>query len=280
MARTLKQYYRAILVKLGLFDEGAFRLVINRIYPDDTFIVSYPKSGNTWMRFLLANLLHPEQEINFRNIDDFVPDVYSARKQVNKLQRPRFIKAHDAWFHYFPKTIYIVRDYRDVLVSYYHYQQALGVFTGTLEEYISHVNTHHPFGNWCEHVQAALTFQEKNPEKIIIIRYEDLLNDTVQVLQQLTAWLNIAPAASPESVAERCRFENLRKLEETAGSAFMDKSNGEHFFREGKAGGWSKLFKPHMLKKLYEDAGVQAMLAHFKYTHPGEGFIFKTPPTV
>lgn len=276
MPRTLKQYYRAFLVKLGLFDEGAFRLVIDRIYPDDTFIVSYPKSGNTWMRFLVANLLHPEQEINFRNIDRFVPDVYSAREQVNKLQPPRFIKAHDAWFSYFPKTIYIVRDYRDVVVSYYHYQQALGVFSGTLEDYISHVNTHHPFGNWSEHVQAALTFLQNNPEKIIIVRYEDLLADTVQVLQKLTAWLNITPAVSLEQVVERCRFEQLRKLEETAGSTFMDKTQGEHFFREGQSGNWGKSFTPNMLKKLYEDPGVRTMLTHFNYTHPGEGFLFKT----
>ena len=44
------------------------------VYPDDTFIVSYPRSGNTWTRFLIANLLHPEIEIGFANIDSVVPD--------------------------------------------------------------------------------------------------------------------------------------------------------------------------------------------------------------
>ena len=39
------------------------------VYADDTFLVSYPRSGNTWTRFLIANLLHPEVEVGFANID-------------------------------------------------------------------------------------------------------------------------------------------------------------------------------------------------------------------
>ena len=33
------------------------------VYPDDTFIVSYPKSGNTWTRFLVASLIHSEEPL-------------------------------------------------------------------------------------------------------------------------------------------------------------------------------------------------------------------------
>ena len=46
-----------------------------QIRPDDVFIVSYPKSGNTWVRFILANLLAPGERITFRNIDNYVADV-------------------------------------------------------------------------------------------------------------------------------------------------------------------------------------------------------------
>ncbi len=50
---------------LGLHHPGRNLLV----YPDDVFIVSYPKSGNTWTRFLIANLLHPEIQTDFGNIN-------------------------------------------------------------------------------------------------------------------------------------------------------------------------------------------------------------------
>ena len=45
-----------------------------RVYPDDVFIVSYPKSGNTWTRFLIANLVYPEKNPDFSNINALLPD--------------------------------------------------------------------------------------------------------------------------------------------------------------------------------------------------------------
>ena len=31
------------------------------VYADDTFVVSYPRSGNTWTRFLVANLVYTDK---------------------------------------------------------------------------------------------------------------------------------------------------------------------------------------------------------------------------
>jgi len=40
------------------------------VLSDDTFIVSYPRSGNTWARFLIANFFY--DEVSFANIDDIL----------------------------------------------------------------------------------------------------------------------------------------------------------------------------------------------------------------
>ena len=45
------------------------------VLPDDIFIVSYPKSGNTWLRFLVANIVFPDREINLSNIESTIPDI-------------------------------------------------------------------------------------------------------------------------------------------------------------------------------------------------------------
>src|SRR6266581_956224 len=54
-----------------------------RIRPDDVFIVSYPRSGNTWVRFLIANLLAPDDKITFRNIENYVPSIYKFADTSN-----------------------------------------------------------------------------------------------------------------------------------------------------------------------------------------------------
>jgi hypothetical protein len=52
------------------------------VYPDDTLLVSYPRSGNTLTRF--ANLLHPDVEVSFANIERLIPDSASQSSRVLK----------------------------------------------------------------------------------------------------------------------------------------------------------------------------------------------------
>ena len=94
-----------------------------RIRPDDVFVASYPKSGNTWVRFLLANLLAPGEKITFRNIDNYVPDIYKCASILEDRRGRRYIKSHHPCYERYPMLIDIYRDGRDALVSYYHYAQ-------------------------------------------------------------------------------------------------------------------------------------------------------------
>ena len=65
------------------------------VYPDDVFIVSYPKSGNTWVRFLIANLLKQQnEEIDFYTVNRYVPEVGRHEEIIAGLKRPRIMKSH------------------------------------------------------------------------------------------------------------------------------------------------------------------------------------------
>src|SRR2546422_3289190 len=84
------------------------------VYPDDTFIVSYPKSGNTWARFLVANLIYDDEPVTFVNIDHIIPMADGqSRKYFKKMARPRIIKSHYPFEPAYKRVIYIVRDPRD-----------------------------------------------------------------------------------------------------------------------------------------------------------------------
>src|SRR5205807_6176262 len=90
--------------------------------PDDIFIVSFFKSGNTWARFLLSNLLNPRASNSLEKIERMSPDTYQFRyDDFCKLQRPRLIKSHECFDPRYRRVIYIVRDPRDVAISLYHF---------------------------------------------------------------------------------------------------------------------------------------------------------------
>ena len=46
------------------------------VFRDDVFLVSYPRSGNTWTRFLIGNLLDQEDPVTFANIESRIPEIY------------------------------------------------------------------------------------------------------------------------------------------------------------------------------------------------------------
>ncbi len=104
------------------------------VFPDDVFLVSYPRSGNTWTRFLIGNLLDQEDPITFANIESRIPEIYFfPDKVLRRLPRPRILKSHEYFDHRYKRVVYIVRDPRDVATSMYHYSRELGRMARLLE---------------------------------------------------------------------------------------------------------------------------------------------------
>ncbi len=69
------------------------------VHPDDTFLVSYPKSGSTWARFLVAALANPEETVSFLNIDRLLPSISSrSKRDLRNQPRPRLIKSHESFY--------------------------------------------------------------------------------------------------------------------------------------------------------------------------------------
>jgi hypothetical protein len=86
----LKHLIAGIKRGLRLHHPGRSLLIL----PDDIFLVSFPKSGNTWTRFLLGNLTHPEQPATFANIRRLIPDPSgTTKKDFDLMPRPRIIKS-------------------------------------------------------------------------------------------------------------------------------------------------------------------------------------------
>lgn len=219
------------------------------IYPDDMFIVSYPKSGNTWMRFLIGNYL-TGNECSFENCHQITPNIHLNPDYCSEVQRPRFIKSHAPYRPQYPNVIYLVRDGRDVAVSYYHHCIRKGhvnpdtTFSSFLEDF--NAGKVDQYGSWSQHVNSWLD----QAERILVVKYEKLLEDAERQLKAVLEFSKVEiNKAAVHSAVKASTFKNMRKQEESD-RANIDRleedRQGTRFMRSGQQEEWRKYFDRDM----------------------------------
>ena len=263
------------------------------------WISSYPKSGNTWIRYFLGNYFfnkenkfdpdiiknirkfHLDKEIieKVSSKEDFKKNPYNVSKYWIESQKKLdfkygnvvFFKTHNALININNNEftndvltlaiIYIVRDPRDVAVSYSKYRDL------DYNKIIDHMiakNLEIPFvrqsdnwsdieitGSWCFHYNSWKNGINKIPR--IIIRYEDLLSNSLETFTNVIVFLsNIlnfkADLEKIKSSNELSSFESLSKYEKK--EKFIENKSKTNFFRTGKSGNWEKILSKDQIKKI------------------------------
>jgi hypothetical protein len=224
------------------------------VFRDDCMLVSYPRSGNTWTRFLIANLVHPDETVTFANIERLIPDTSSiSSRALKKVPRPRIIKSHEYFDHRYPKVIYIVRDPRDVALSYYDFQRKYRHIPDGypleryVEDFVKGRLISAAWGTWGENVASWLSTRGRE-DSFLLLRYEDMLENSHRELARAATFLGIAPSdatidrAISASSADRMR--QLEQQEEDKWVATKKHRKDIPFVRVAKAGGWRKSLPP------------------------------------
>jgi hypothetical protein len=245
----IKHLMAGIQRGLGLHRPGRSLLIL----PDDIFLVSFPKSGNTWTRFLLANLRFPDEPATWENINRLIPDpTGTAKRDFDRMPRPRIIKSHECFDPRYPRVIYIVRDPRDVVLSQYHYHRKIRKIEddSSLEKFVTRFLAGEtcPHGSWGQNIATWLYTSEGNP-RFLLLRYEDLVVDTARELAKIVAFLQLS--AGTEQIAqavERSSADRMRQLEkaQTDKNELVKGSRKDlSFVRAAGSGGWrSELPEP------------------------------------
>lgn len=236
--KAYKEYYREHLVH-----KTYFKYLPERPVHDDLYVVAFPKSGVTWLNFLMANvhlkMSGSSQQVTFYNIDDFIPDIQQVRYiKENILLFPghRVIKSHAEFNPLYQKIIYLVRDPRDVMVSYYWFLKKLGLF----QEDISQLIRSETYGiaAWCRHVQGWVE-KTSAAKRIEFIRYEDLKSEPRTILTRIYALLgHQIPAKVQDLAIELSSFDNMKKLEADYNYGGDFRFPGFEFVRKGLTGGY------------------------------------------
>lgn len=262
--RLIMQYLRWLPAKIGLVNKTAFLHQIKTIYPNDTFLVSYPKSGNTWLRYILAYLIKgTEKIITDKELNRIIPDIYVDKDIIDAQKHNRIIKTHDLYFEDYPKIIYIYRDYRDAVVSYYHYCCALGRFSGSLSEFIkSDIVLMH--GSWPQHLKKIINHKKENPNKVLMISYESLFTDFEKNVKEIIRFMEIKTKVDIIKIKEITSFDNLKQNEQLYGSEFKQVTQTS-FFRDGKSGDWKNVLKKKDLDYIYSNKDYFYFLKELGY---------------
>lgn len=229
------------------------------------YIVGYPRSGNTWLCYLLAYSLNSE----FDDWDDpgVHPRTESQRRYVkgglaHTSHQPRLgrvLKTHalDLGSNDGEPVVYLVRDGRDAMVSYYFYQQRsdrqailwaqkrggmervlrrLGVDrwtrTPTRSSFSGFVHRYAP--DWACH---ARTWLARN--LTAVVRYEDLCDNPTETLSDLLD--KLGAQVKPEIVQRGTDLFSFRQLS----GRQAGQEDREAFFRKGTTGDWKSHFSEH-----------------------------------
>jgi len=227
----------------------------------DVVLVSYPRSGNTWVRFLIANLLKPAGiGIDFHNVQEYVPEINRNNDIIESLSPPRVIKSHALHTSSFPKVIYLVRDGRDVYVSYYYYRLKQLDEGLTFSDFLRR-NDHFP-SLWRDHVESWLRGGQAQPN-MQVVRYEDLLSDPESELKKMVEFIGIEVSEDViKKAVEDSRFDKMREIDQTKGRKY-NLTGTKDFVRKGKSGTWQDEFSQDDIKYFKENAGD--LLIHLGY---------------
>jgi hypothetical protein len=224
----------------------------------DLYLVSFPKSGRTWLRTLLGKTIHDHYGLSgdeFLYLKDFAP--------LDRLGLPRLVSTHDTPSHWASyeqnlstkdlyqgkRVLFLARDMRDILVSwYYHQTRRKGQNRGSLADFLRYEGD--GYGTTClVNFYKAWHDSQHIPAAFLFIRYEDLHRQPQATLRQVVEFVGLrdVPDSVLQATIDYASFQNMRRREEqgeslaghmTTPSESQKADPNWYFVRKGKAGGY------------------------------------------
>lgn len=233
----------------------------------DVFLISYPKCGRTWLRLMIGQALVSNHRIRPKN-PELVVDLEELAARYNHITR--IIVTHDRFSHskrilghglqkykkaeeleeskpeYIygdKKVIFLVRDPRDVIVSYYFQAtQRDKNFCGDISTFIRH----NRIGIDAVVRFMKMWFDNRNiPQDFLLVRYEDLKRTPYFEFKKILSFLGLTTLSESEikRIIKMTDFENMKKIEREGKLGFQlrprDLDNPESYkVRRGEMGGY------------------------------------------
>jgi hypothetical protein len=201
-----------------------------RFIPDverDTFLVTYPRSGTTWISCIVAELMFGVSPTSLQTVTRFVPDIHDLPVQSNVPPASRYlVKSHLPLRQFLPsveyrRVIYLIRDPRDTLLSYHRYVMARYNYQKDFLTFVNETLCGRTWPcSWQEHVNSWLGPRAKqSPLELSYLRYEDFVQDPLGAASRLADLLElnvsrrriaeVISATTPEMMRKKEEFDPI-----------------------------------------------------------------------
>jgi hypothetical protein len=221
---------------------------------NDAFLGSYPRSGSTWLRFVLFESL-AGQSSGFLTVDHAIPDVKLRNSALPLMPGGgRLIKTHEIYHSEYRKAVYLVRDPRDVALSEFAYQTTLGLVDCNLDEYLNRFLREgvNPFAAWRTHVESWLS-APLNQEQLLFLRFEDLRKDTFNSVVRIAEFLGLTP--DEERIRKAIANNTVDRMRAKEKETPTRVSKKGRFVGKGSVGGWRGQLNPGQAQLFRKYAG-------------------------
>jgi hypothetical protein len=228
------------------------------LVPDDRFVASYPRSGSTWLRFMLFEALSGPS--SFWDVNRAIPDVGQQRKASMRLPGGgRLIKTHELYRNAYTAGVYVVRDPRSVVVSEYRWATARGLYRGPVDRFVGDfvAGDVHRFGSWAANVRSWLDGEAGSEGRLLVVRFEDMKRDPGATLAAACGAVGVAvTSGGVERAVRNTTLRDMREKERTAGREVrLPGREGRRFINEGSSDAWASVLEADQVAAIEAHAG-------------------------
>ncbi|XP_052702764.1 sulfotransferase 1B1-like [Crassostrea angulata] len=230
-----------------------------KLGPEAVILATFPRSGTHWVYEITHMLL--TRNANYNTVSreatflEGLPD-------LGPLQFYNHIVSTHLQFKWLPKQhverggkiIYVIRNPKDVAVSFFEVMRSCGLLREeTFEYFLSefYLGKRAIYGGWFQYNQTFIREAKARKDQIIMLQYETLKNNTLKELKRLAEFLEVK-IADPllKEIAEKCQFDNLKtadksvRNDEALSKIMRAVSLNEHptIYRKGEIGDWKNYF--------------------------------------